>query len=182
MRLGVVAEQRLLFYMAEALRLSLRGRTGFCWSQSMCIRTWRCFDTNWKCVERGLRRAANVAWNTAPEKLSELAHRHLTEKPSVSELLSLLTIYLRAEGELKPVAGHQAPALPGLSAYPYFFTDKKPPSGGFFSHNKQGSRATDDIYRPGAPLLSRGPVPRAPPYLFHGSTLKSGFQEKSAIS
>jgi len=50
-------------------------------------------------VERGLRRAANVAWNTAPEKLSELAHRHLTEKPSVSELLSLLTIYLRAEEE-----------------------------------------------------------------------------------
>ena len=54
---------------------------------------------NWKCVERGLRRATNVAWNTAPEKLSELAHRHLTEKPSVSELLSLLTIYLRAEEE-----------------------------------------------------------------------------------
>ena len=59
----------------------------------------RCFDTNWKCVERGLRRATNVAWNTAPENLSELAHRHLTEKPSVSELLSLLTIYLRAEEE-----------------------------------------------------------------------------------
>ena len=83
--LGLLPSSVCYFYMAEALRLYPDVA--------------RCFDTNWKCVERGLRRATNVAWNTAPEKLSELAHRHLTEKPSVSELLSLLTIYLRAEEE-----------------------------------------------------------------------------------
>lgn len=102
MRLGVVAEQRLLFLydMAEALRLSLREPDRLLLvTKHVYPDVARCFDTNWKCVERGLRRATNVAWNTAPEKLSELAHRHLTEKPSVSELLSLLTIYLRAEEE-----------------------------------------------------------------------------------
>lgn len=88
------------FYMAEALRLSLREPDRLLLvTKHVYPDVARCFDTNWKCVERGLRRATNVAWNTAPEKLSELAHRHLTEKPSVSELLSLLTIYLRAEEE-----------------------------------------------------------------------------------
>ena len=59
--LGLLPSSVCYFYMAEALRLSLRE----------------------------------------PDRLllSELAHRHLTEKPSVSELLSLLTIYLRAEEE-----------------------------------------------------------------------------------
>lgn len=134
--LGLLPSSVCYFYMAEALRLSLREPDRLLppMQQAPRLRTLllipsavrrtpmpqpparpnstiplvtkhvypdvaRCFDTNWKCVERGLRRAANVAWNTAPEKLSELAHRHLTEKPSVSELLSLLTIYLRAEEE-----------------------------------------------------------------------------------
>ena len=118
--LGLLPSSVCYFYMAEALRLSLREPDRLLLvTKHVYPDVARCFDTNWKCVERGLRRATNVAWNTAPEKLSELAHRHLTEKPSVSELLSLLTIYLRAargRGELKPVIGHQAPALPGLSA------------------------------------------------------------------
>ena len=86
--LGLLPSSVCYFYMAEALV-----------TKHVYPDVARCFDTNWKCVERGLRRATNVAWNTAPERLSELAHRHLTEKPSVSELLSLLTIYLRAEEE-----------------------------------------------------------------------------------
>lgn len=97
MRLGVVAEQRLLFLYGRGASAVAAG-AGLV-TKHVYPDVARCFDTNWKCVERGLRRAANVAWNTAPEKLSELAHRHLTEKPSVSELLSLLTIYLRAEEE-----------------------------------------------------------------------------------
>ena len=95
-----VAELLNDFRKIEALRLSLREPDRLLLvTKHVYPDVARCFDTNWKCVERGLRRAANVAWNTAPEKLSELAHRHLTEKPSVSELLSLLTIYLRAEEE-----------------------------------------------------------------------------------
>lgn len=100
MRLGVVAEQRLLFlYGRGASAVAAGAGQASAGHKHVYPDVARCFDTNWKCVERGLRRAANVAWNTAPEKLSELAHRHLTEKPSVSELLSLLTIYLRAEEE-----------------------------------------------------------------------------------
>lgn len=100
MRLGVVAEQRLLFlYGRGASAVAAGAEAPLLVTKHVYPDVARCFDTNWKCVERGLRRAANVAWNTAPEKLSELAHRHLTEKPSVSELLSLLTIYLRAEEE-----------------------------------------------------------------------------------
>lgn len=98
--LGLLPSSVCYFYMAEELRLSLREPDRLLLvTKHVYPDVARCFDTNWKCVERGLRRAANIAWNTAPEKLSELAHRHLTEKPSVSELLSLLTIYLRAEEE-----------------------------------------------------------------------------------
>lgn len=100
MRLGVVAEQRLLFLYGRGASAVAAGADRLLLvTKHVYPDVARCFDTNWKCVERGLRRATNVAWNTAPEKLSELAHRHLTEKPSVSELLSLLTIYLRAEEE-----------------------------------------------------------------------------------
>lgn len=101
MRLGVVAEQRLLFLYGRGASAVAAGEPDrlLLVTKHVYPDVARCFDTNWKCVERGLRRATNVAWNTAPEKLSELAHRHLTEKPSVSELLSLLTIYLRAEEE-----------------------------------------------------------------------------------
>ena len=91
--LGLLPSSVCYFYMAEALRLSLRE------PDRLLLVTKHVYPDVARCVERGLRRATNVAWNTAPEKLSELAHRHLTEKPSVSELLSLLTIYLRAEEE-----------------------------------------------------------------------------------
>ena len=82
--LGLLPSSVCYFYMAEALRLSLREPDRLLLvTKHVYPDVARCFDTNWKCVERGLRRATNVAWNTAPEKLSELAHRHLTEKPSV---------------------------------------------------------------------------------------------------
>ena len=59
----------------------------------------------------------------------------------------------------------------------HFFTDKKPPSGGFFLCTaKQGSRETDDLSPGSSPPVARG-LYLAPPTLFHGSTLKSGFQE-----
>lgn len=115
--LGLLPSSVCYFYMAEALRLSLREPDRLLLvTKHVYPDVARCFDTNWKCVERGLRRAANVAWNTAPEKLSELAHRHLTEAFCFRAVVSVDDLPARGRGELKPVIGHQAPALPGLSA------------------------------------------------------------------
>ena len=99
--LGLLPSSVCYFYMAEALRLSLREPDRLLLVTKHVYPDVARYSAPRRAAAglRGLRRAANVAWNTAPEKLSELAHRHLTEKPSVSELLSLLTIYLRVEEE-----------------------------------------------------------------------------------
>lgn len=57
--LGLLPSSVCYFYMAEALRLSLREPDRLLLvTKHVYPDVARCFDTNWKCVERGLRRAA----------------------------------------------------------------------------------------------------------------------------
>ena len=55
--LGLLPSSVCYFYMAEALRLSLREPDRLLLvTKHVYPDVARCFDTNWKCVERGLRR------------------------------------------------------------------------------------------------------------------------------
>lgn len=113
--LGLLPSSVCYFYMAEALRLSLREPDRLLLvTKHVYPDVARCFDTNWKCVERGLRRAANVAWNT--EAVRARTSTLDGEAFCFRAVVSVDDLPARGRGELKPVIGHQAPALPGLSA------------------------------------------------------------------
>ncbi len=86
------------FYMAQALRLSLQDPNRLLLvTKRLYPDVARDLGTNWKSVERSLRRAVDIIWDFAPDKLSEMAYHRLTERPSVSEVLSLLTIHMTAD-------------------------------------------------------------------------------------
>ena len=51
------------------------------------------YKTTWKCVERNIRTAVHVVWNTNPERLQELAKYPLRKKPKASEFLSILALH-----------------------------------------------------------------------------------------
>lgn len=49
------------------------------------------YATNWKCVERNIRTAVHIAWETNPELLELLAHYPLAEKPTASAFIAILS-------------------------------------------------------------------------------------------
>ncbi len=55
------------------------------------------YGTTWKCVERDIRTAVNVAWRTNPELLGELAQRILPCKPKPSQFLAILVTYFYSQ-------------------------------------------------------------------------------------
>ena len=55
------------------------------------------YATTWKCVERNIRTAVHVVWNTNPEMLKALARHPLTQKPKASKFLSILALLFSLE-------------------------------------------------------------------------------------
>ena len=51
------------------------------------------YATTWKNVERNIRTAIAIVWNTDPKRLEALARHPLLQKPKASEFLSILTLY-----------------------------------------------------------------------------------------
>ena len=55
------------------------------------------YATTWKCVERNIRTAVNVVWETNPELLKALARHPLPQKPKASKFLSILALHFSLE-------------------------------------------------------------------------------------
>ena len=55
------------------------------------------YATTWKCVERNIRTAVHVVWNTNPELLKALARHPLPQKPKASKFLSILALHFSLE-------------------------------------------------------------------------------------
>lgn len=53
--------------------------------------------TTWKCVERDIRTAVNVVWDTNPKLLGALARHPLPQKPKTSTFLSILALQFSLE-------------------------------------------------------------------------------------
>ena len=47
------------------------------------------------CVERNIRTAIRIAWDTNPSRLCELAGRQFNAPPTVSDFISILTAYIQ---------------------------------------------------------------------------------------
>lgn len=116
--LGLLPSSVCYFYMAEALRLSLREPDRLLLvTKHVYPDVARCFDTNWKCVERGpAPRRKRCLEHGAGEVVRTRTSTLDGEAFCFRAVVSVDDLPSRGRGELKPVIGHQAPALPGLSA------------------------------------------------------------------
>lgn len=91
-RLGLTANYKGFSYLSYALMLSIEEP-----NRLKMVTKWiyldvaKKYDTNWKAVERGMRRAGNIIWTNNRPLLEELACRALYKKPYTSQLLSILT-------------------------------------------------------------------------------------------
>lgn len=91
-RLGFSADYTGFFYTSYAVWLSVRQP-----ERLLLVTKWlypdvaRHYGTNWLTVERNIRTVASVAWGNNPRLLSELAGYTLTEKPTASQFISILT-------------------------------------------------------------------------------------------
>lgn len=57
----------------------------------------RQYATTWKCVERNIRTAVHIVWDTNPELLKALARHPLSQKPKASKFLSILALHFSLE-------------------------------------------------------------------------------------
>lgn len=53
----------------------------------------RYFRTDWRNVERGIRSAAELAWELRPDKLASIANSSMECRPSNSQFIAILTNY-----------------------------------------------------------------------------------------
>lgn len=67
----------------------------------------RRYHTSSACVERNIRTICKLSWERNPALVREMARHPLTEKPSNTELIAILTTYLSAENDPDAEQGHQ---------------------------------------------------------------------------
>lgn len=96
-RLGVTANYKGFLYIVAAVEM--------CRADGECLhritkllypQVARRYRTNWRAVERNIRKAGEIAWNGHREFLEELARRPLPQRPCNAQLLAILTL---AQGE-----------------------------------------------------------------------------------
>ena len=97
-RLGITAKYRGFFHISYAIELCMRQP-----ERLMMVTKWlypevaKHYQTNWSCVERNIRTAANLAWTSIRAYLEELAAAPLTKKPSPSQFLAILVGYISSD-------------------------------------------------------------------------------------
>lgn len=94
-RLGASANSVSFFHTAYAIRLAVEQP-----QMLLLVTKWlypevaRQYHTNWKSVERNIRRLIAVVWREKPELLRELARGPLQGKPTPTQFLSILAAHL----------------------------------------------------------------------------------------
>ena len=94
-RLGLNASSVSFFHTAYAIRIAARqpGSVAYV-TKILYPAVAKEYGTNWRTVERSLRRAANTAWLSNPELLCKLARHRLFSRPTASEFVAILAAYL----------------------------------------------------------------------------------------
>lgn len=93
-RLGVSAESVAFFHTAYAVRLAVEQP-----QMLLLVTKWlypevaRHYHTNWKAVERNIRRVVAAAWKHDPALLCALARGPLPGRPVPAQFLSILAAY-----------------------------------------------------------------------------------------
>ena len=90
--LGVSAETTSFFHTAYAIRLATEDP-----QKLLLVTKWlypevaRHYHTNWHAVERNIRTIVHLAWMRNPKHLEMLAGKPLSNKPTSSQFLTILS-------------------------------------------------------------------------------------------
>nr|WP_326184800.1 sporulation initiation factor Spo0A C-terminal domain-containing protein [uncultured Oscillibacter sp.] len=93
-RFGVSADSIAFFHTAYAVRLAVEQP-----QLLLLVTKWlypevaRHYHTNWKAVERNIRRVVAAAWRNEPALLCSLARGPLPGRPAPAQFLSILAAY-----------------------------------------------------------------------------------------
>lgn len=93
--LGVPPNSRGFLQTAYAVSLALSEKSRLLHiTKSLYPDVAHHFHTSASCIERNIRIAVNAAWDHDSEKLVSISCGFLTSKPTASEFLSILVLYL----------------------------------------------------------------------------------------
>ena len=90
-RLGITANYTGFFHTSYAVYLAVQQP-----ERLLLVTKWlypevaRHYKTTWHCVERNIRTASSIAWQTNRPLLEALAHRPLLHRPTASAFLAIL--------------------------------------------------------------------------------------------
>ena len=56
------------------------------------------YGTNWRAIERSVRRIINRIWLTNPDLLRKIAHNRLYSRPTATEFIAILAAYISKQG------------------------------------------------------------------------------------
>lgn len=97
-QLGLTANYTGFFYISYAVYLAVQQP-----DRLLLVTKWlypevaKHYATTWRCVERNIRTAVNVVWDTNSELLEALARHPLPQRPTASEFLSILALHFSLE-------------------------------------------------------------------------------------
>lgn len=93
LRLGVTANYKGYFYLISAVELCLEEQERL-HMVTKCVypAVAKQYRTNWRAVERDIRKAVEIVWAHNRTTLEYLAHGPLEQKPGNAQFLAILTI------------------------------------------------------------------------------------------
>lgn len=94
-QLGASATSTSFFQTAYAVRLAVeQPQTLLLVTKWLYPEVARHYHTNWKAVERNIRRLIAAVWASNPGLLREIARKPLPHTPTVTQFLSILAAYI----------------------------------------------------------------------------------------
>lgn len=97
-RLGLTAESVSFFHTSYAVNLAIRQPELLLFVTKLLYpAVARQYQTNWRTVERSIRRAARLAWRNNPELLCELGQHRLYSCPTAGKFIAILSRHLTAD-------------------------------------------------------------------------------------
>lgn len=94
-QLGVTATSTSFFQTAYAVRLAVeQPQTLLLVTKWLYPEVAKHYRTNWKAVERNIRRLVAAVWAANPNLFREIARQPLPRAPTVTQFLSILAAYI----------------------------------------------------------------------------------------
>lgn len=94
-RFGITADSIIFFHTSYAVSLAMQHPERLIYVTKLLYpAVAKRYQTNWRAVERSIRRAARMAWRNNPELLCKLGRHHLFSCPTAAKFVAILSGYL----------------------------------------------------------------------------------------